>query len=369
MSFFDEADEPRTAPRPAPRRRRTTGGGRRPPNDPQVIRTRRIGAGFALIIAIILIGVLVNSCEVSARNSALKNYNSNVVALIEQSNATSRTFFGVLVSRAGARSIYTSLNQARADADSQLRHVRGLDVPDQDKQAQQYLVLAMQMRRDGIGGVAQNIEQALGGATSKDAVNAIATQMARFYASDVLYKAYSLPLIIGALRSAGIAVGGINGQQLEPGQFLPDIRWLDPTFIASELNVTYKAQGHTKIAPGLHGHSLSSVSVAGTTLQTGSTNTVPASPPPTFTLNFANTGANTETGVVCRVTLNPSAGGTAVSAQTTVPQTTAGQQTTCNVALSAAPKAGSYTLTATIVPVPGEKNKNNNTLSFPVSVQ
>jgi hypothetical protein len=52
-----------------------------------------------------------------------------------------------------------------------------------------------------------------------------------------------------------------------------------------------------------------------------------------------------------------------------VPQTTAGQSTSCQVKLNATPPTGSHTVTATIVPVPGEKNKSNNTLTFPVSFQ
>jgi hypothetical protein len=61
---------------------------------------------------------------------------------------------------------------------------------------------------------------------------------------------------------------------------------------------------------------------------------------------------------------NSSASGT-----TTVPQTQAGQQSTCQVPLSTAPQPGSYTVTATVEPVPGEKNTDNNTQTFPVTFQ
>jgi hypothetical protein len=115
----------------------------------------------------------------------------------------------------------------------------------------------------------------------------------------------------------------------------------------------------------VHGHSLDSVSVGGTTLQTGSTNTLPASQPPTITLNFTNGGQNTEHNLVCKVTIS----GTSASGQTTVPQTTAGQSTSCQVKLNSAPPAGDYTLTASLSPVPGEKNTANNTLTFPVTFQ
>jgi hypothetical protein len=371
LSFFDEADEPRTVPRPAPRRRGTSGGGRRPPGDgggsrpprdrgtrrppgdQQAIQVRRVIAVVVLAVFIILVVVGVHSCAVSARNDALKNYNSNVFAVIGQSNATGHRFFTILTSGGGPRSEQTSINQSRVSADNQLSHARKFDVPDQAKTAQQDLELALQMRRDGIANVARNIQQALGGTTSRDAVTAISTEMARMYASDVLYKDYTLPLVLGALRSAGIAVGGTEGQQINAGQFVPDIRWLQPTFVASQL--------HTNLGTS----STTSVSVAGTTLQTGSTNTLTASPAPTFTLNFSNTGQNTETNVVCKVTISNST----VSGQTIVPQTTAGESTSCDVPLGSAPPKGSYTVTATIEGVPGEKNKANNTMTFPVTFQ
>ncbi len=120
-----------------------------------------------------------------------------------------------------------------------------------------------------------------------------------------------------------------------------------------------------KPAPGLHGHSLDSVSVGGTTLQTGSTNTIPANQAPTVTLNFTNGGTNNEKNVVCKVSLS----GTSDSGQTTVPQTSAGQSSSCQVTLPSAPPAGNYTMTAQIAPVPGETNTANNTLTFPITVQ
>ncbi len=328
---------------------------------------RRAFAFFGLVILVILLGVLVNSCESSAYSSSLKDYADNVDAIIQQSNTTGRQFFAVLTGGGGARSVYTSLNQARNTAANELSHARGFSVPNNLGTAQQDLVLALQLRADAMAGVAANIEQALGGQTSADAVSAIASQMARLYASDVLYKSYVLPLVIGALKQNGIAVGGLNGQPIEDGQIFPDLHWLTPAFVASKLHVRGPAAASQPVTPGTHGHALNSVSVSGTTLQTGATNTLPASP--TFTLNFANTGQNSETNVVCKVTLSPSGSGTSASGQTVVPQTTAGEQTSCTVTLSKAPAAGSYTATATIEPVPGEKNSANNTLTFPVTIQ
>jgi hypothetical protein len=368
VSFFDEPEETRTEPRTAPRRRRPTGGGGRPrPPASQAILIRRIVLAVVVVVAIVLIAVLVNSCEVNARNSALKDYNNGVASLNAQSVNTGASFFNALSGpTSNPTALQHTLNTTANDADAELSKAKGINTPDEVKGAQQDFVMALQMRADGIKNIAQQIQPALQSQTAKDAVNTIAAEMARFYASDVLYKDYSVPQIIGALRGAGITVGGLGGQQVNSSQFLPSIHWLDPTQVAKQLHVSIPTSaGGKPVTPGLHGHQLSSVSLGGTTLQTGSTNQIPASPAPTFTLNFANTGQNTETNVICKVTVS----GSNVTGQASVPQTTAGGSTHCDVTLNGIPPRGSHQVTATIQPVPGEKTTSNNSLTFPVTFQ
>jgi hypothetical protein len=379
LSFFDEADEPVTAPRTESRRptrsrrppgrgRRPSGTGRRPPTDQQAIQIRRAVAAVAILVVLILIVLGVHSCQISQRNSALKDYTNNVSALNQQSTQTGAQLFSELSGGGGASNatnLQNQINQTRVNADSELSKAKGLAVPSEMQGAQQDFVLTLQMRRDGIADIANQIQPALGNSTNKDALNSIATDTARFYASDVVYKGYVTAMIAGALHSAAIAVGTATGETIDASQFLPDIQWLTPSFVASKLGASLPAASSGKVAPGLHGHSLDSVSVNGTTLQTGSTNTIPATPAPTFTLNITNGGQNTETNVTCKVTVS----GTSVSGQTVIPKTTAGQSTSCQVPLTSSPPAGTYTVTAEVVPVPGEKNTANNSLSFPVTVQ
>ncbi|MGH2868546.1 MAG: hypothetical protein ACRDNK_13395 [Solirubrobacteraceae bacterium] len=315
---------------------------------------------------VILIALGVHSCQVSAANSALKDYTNSVSSLIQESDTTGAKLFQELSSAGSgtATSLQNNINQVLASAQKDLSHTRGLSAPDQLKTAHQNLVLAMRMRTNGISTIASQIQPALGTSTSKDAINAIAGAMAQFYASDVLYKDYIATAIAGALHDAGIAVGAPNGESISGGQFVSDVHWVTPEFIATELHVSLPgARRSGKVAPGLHGHSLDSVSVAGTTLQTGSTNSITASPPPTFTLNYTNGGNNNETGVLCQVTVS----GTSVSGEKTVPETFAGQHGSCQVTLKSSPAAGTQTVVATIQKVPGEKNTSNNSLSFPVT--
>ncbi len=315
------------------------------------------------MVIILLIALGVHSCQVSATNSALQDYSNRVSSLNAQSTETGHQLFRVLSTAAGsgsATTVQNQINQTLTTATKQLNEAESLDVPDQVKSANQKLVLTMQMRRDGIANIANEIQPALSSSGSVSAVDAIARETARFYASDVLYKDYASPEIYGAMHAAGVRFGGLN-----PGQFVPNVNWLLPSFIATQLHVTGPGLAPTKIAPGLHGHQLNSVSVAGVTLQTGSTNAIPTKPAPTFTLNFANTGTNSETNVVCKVSVT----GTNVSGQTVVPQTSPGKNATCQVQLSSTPPAGTQTVVAQIEKVPGEKTLTNNSLSFPVTFQ
>jgi hypothetical protein len=310
----------------------------------------------------------VHSCQVSQANSDLRNYAVSVSSLMEHSNQTGSQFFQLLASGQGSANGSNLEQQALVaglNARNQLNSARGLSVPGQLQAAQQQIDLALEMRANGIEGIAHALPSALQSQTSSSSVNTIASEMAQFYASDVLYKDYALPMIVNALHGANIAAGGSNGEPISQGQFLPTIEWLNPSFVAGELSAPTPVAHGGKLAPGPHGHALNSVSVGGKTLQTGVTNTVSSHPAPTFTLNFINSGQNTETNVRCKVTV----AGSTISGQTTVSRTSAGQSYSCHVTLSASPAAGSYTVKASIEPVPGEKNTSNNSQTYSVSFQ
>jgi hypothetical protein len=367
LSFFDEADEPRTTARAASRSRRPRSGGPRPP-DRHTAR-RRQGAALAVIVVFVILIVLgVSSCENSARINSLKNYTNNVSSLIQSSDQIATQFFGVLSGAqpsSNVASVQNQIDQARFSAQNLLGRARGMSVPGEMNGAQQDVLLALQMRRDGIANVAQQIQPALSTATSKDAINTIATEMARLYASDAVYKDYAAPQIAAELHSAGIAVGPPNGETIAGGQFVPDLRWLTPSFVASQLHVGFAAQPATKAAPGIHGHRLDGCTVGGTALSTSSTNTIPLSPPPTFTCTVTNDGQNKETNVTVKVSVQ----GTSISGQSVIPQTTPGNQYNVQVSLPSSPAAGSYTVSATVERVPGETTVTHNTQTFPVSFQ
>jgi hypothetical protein len=284
-------------------------------------------------VIILLIALGVHSCQVSATHSALQDYANNVSSLNRQSAANGKSLFTTLGQAAGSSSapaVQNQINQTLADEKQVLAKAKQMSVPDQVKNANSWFERALQMRVDGISNIAREIQPALSGTASASAINNLARETARLYGSDVNYKDYAVPEIYGALHAAGTRFSPINGDQ-----FVPNVNWVTPSFLGEELHVAVPSSGPKKVAPGLHGHSLTSVSVGGTTLNTGSTNAVPASPIPTFTLTFNNGGTNNETNVKCKVSIN----GSSVSGTATVPETFAGKNATCQVKLNASPSA------------------------------
>jgi hypothetical protein len=333
------------------------------------VRIRQGVALVALIIVIVLIAVGVNSCQNSANKSALQDYGNDVNAVISSSQHSSDNLFTILSSgldSSNAQSKEQSINTIRQDVENDYTRAQRFSVPGSAKTANAHLLTVLQERLDGVTGIANEIQPALGTSDTKDAINTIAGDMALFYSSDVIYKIYAAPELVEALHAKNVAVGG-NGVTVSANQFLPSIKWLDPTTIANTLNVSLPSSGGASKngTGGLRGHSLNSVSVGGQTLATTGTNTITASPAPTFTFSVTNGGNFNESDVRCNVTVS----GSSVTGNKVIPETEAGKTTTCAVTLKSIPPKGDYTVKATVEKVPGEKNLSNNSLSFPVDFQ
>ena len=375
MSFFDEADEPRTTRQ----RRPPSGGGggarRRPPTDEQTLLVRRLVAAGAVVVVLVLLVVLVRGCVGSRREQALKDYNRDVRNLVQESrNQVATQLFEALNGAANRRGedVTTAINQLRVVAEGQLEQAEGLDAPDQMADAQHNLELVLSLRHDGVQQIADRVQAAISrSAQAGQAVDDIAAQMQAFNASDVVYSQRVAPLILRALEDDGIAASydGREGEQVDPyAPFLygNNFTLMSPENVATLLGAS--ATGTTTDtgtpAPGLHGHQLDSVSVGGTTLEPGGTVTLPASPAPTFDIAFTNGGEHDEQNVRVDVTISGSSG-TPITASTVVPTTSAGEAATAQVAFRESPPTGGVAeIRVTIAGVGGERSLDNNTATY-----
>jgi hypothetical protein len=369
LSFFDDDEPPTRQARPRrPARPATTGTRARAtptaPSDAQQLMVRRavaLGIG-ALILILLVLGI--KGCVSSRTKNALRDYNRNVAAIIQDSNdQVSKRLFELLGSGQSTSPIdlQQNVNQVRVTADEDVKRARALDVPGDMKDAQFHLLESLTLRSGGVQKIADLLPD-LQGSGATDAANQIAGQMTAFLASDVVYSARVIPFIMQAL-----AKHDISGQTIARSQFLPDASWIDPGFVRQQL--TGKGGGRNPTgppAPGTHGHGLLSASVGDVPLQPSPGVThVPAGTSTQFVVKFQNQGQNDEFDVGVKIAIQGS--GKPITVQKRVDQTTAGQEAQVTIPLGTAPPIGvPVRVVVTILKVPGELKTDNNTQTYTV---
>ena len=362
MSFFDEDDEPRTR---AQRRRRASGGD--VAADHQTLLVRRAVAAVAIVAIILLLVFVIRSCQSSAKENALKDYNREVSTIGESSSQTGGEFFKLL-GEGGSDSpqdLQTAVSGFQVQADQQLDQANALDVPDDMRSAHESLLMALEWRRDGLDYIAERIRTALGdeGDAADEAIQQIAGQMEVFLASDVAYETRVRPFIKSTLDEHEI-----GGQDIAASRFMPSLDWLQPETVASELGQTLSAgAGRDKgepTGPGLHGTNIDSTSYGDTTLQPGEPNQLTYNADTTFAVKFTNGGENDEFDV--KVTVKIQGGsGDPITLSDTIDQVAPQASATAEFALEDPPPLGSaVTIRVRVAPVPGEEKTDNNEAEY-----
>ena len=227
LSFYDEGDQPTQASTRAARPRRPATAARGPsPPDRQTARTRQaIGLGALIIVAILII-LGVKGCLDSRKDNAMKDYNRNVTAVIDDSdNTVGKPFFARMSTGSrNAQDLQVQINQLRLAADDDVKRAKSFSVPGDMTAAQRNLELVLNLRAESLKKIADQIPSALGrGQTSESAIDKIAAEMQGFLASDVVHQTRVAPLIRDALDK-----NGITGQTIRGSRFLPSLSWLSP---------------------------------------------------------------------------------------------------------------------------------------------
>ena len=101
--------------------------------------------------------------------------------------------------------LYQSILSFKGSADQSAQAGPGAERAGDMTDAQQSLLIALELRRDGLQKISDDIKNALGdeGDNADKAINGIAGQMRAFDASDVLYNARVQPFMSRALSDAG----------------------------------------------------------------------------------------------------------------------------------------------------------------------
>jgi hypothetical protein len=325
---------------------------------------RRTIAILAGLIVLVLLVLGVRGCLDSRKESAMEDYVTDANALVQESNAESRSLFRVLQGPGGqdqAVNTESTLNGLRVESSGLVDRARDLDVPDELSTAQRYLLETLELRRDGLGGVANAIPQALADQERRQSTAQISRMMRVLSASDVIYAWRYVPNLESALEDEDV-----NADAPVESRFLPDTDWLDPAFVADQVaGIRSGDAGDQAAAPGLHGNGLGTVTLGGVALVPGGSATVPLTSDLALEVQVANQGENTETDVTVRATVGE--GGDAIEADAQLDTIAAGETKTVTVPIDEAPPTGqNVPIEVEVEPVPGEEMTDNNVGDFSV---
>jgi hypothetical protein len=325
-----------------------------------VRRAIAVGAGLLVLILLIL---AVKGCRDSAKKQAFRDYFRDAGALVQQSNQESRALFGLLT-RPGTQSavqLASNVNGYRGEAAQLVERAKGLDHPDELNNASRFLVNVLELRRDGIAGIAEQLPTALGDQGQDEAAQRIAVYMRNFLASDVFYTEKVVPGLRKPAKKEGI-----EGEvEIPKSHFLTDLGWLSAATVGDRIGRIRGGGSNGPAAPGVHGTGLGTVTVkpGGQTLSQGGAVDIKAAPNLSFDVQVMNQGENDETDVPVKVSITGA--GKPIVVQQRLPTIAAGQSKTVSIPLAAAPPTGRpVTITVQIVGVPGEKNLDNNKGTF-----
>ena len=315
---------------------------------------RRVAAGVAVVLLIIIV-LVINGCLKSQKQQSLKDYNRQVGEVAQDYEAqVAKPLFTTLAGAAGKTGINVQIqvNQLLVEAQKLTARAKGLSVPGEMANAQRDLLLALDLRVEGITKIGALLPTALGG-QSAQAGPKIAGDMELFLASDVIYSQRVAPLIQQTLSSNGIH-GSTQG-----ARFLPNLGWLQTSTVVERLTGQGKSGSSATATPGTHGSSLVGVAVGTNTLQPEPTlNHIAGGGNPSFTVTVENTGESAETNV--KVEIDVTAGGKSLKASKVINQTQPGQKVNLEVPVTGVPLGVASKIQVNVAAVPGETNVENN---------
>ena len=314
-----------------------------------VRRRMAAGAGVVLLIVIVLI---VNGCLKSQKTQALKEYAHNVSQIAGESDQQVSHPLFVALTNASSKSaldVEEQVDQLHLEAQKQATQANGLSVPGEMDAAQRNLLLALDLRAEGVEKAANLLRTALGG-QAKQASTPLAGNMENFLASDVIYSQRVAPLIEQTLKSAGV-----EGQTVAASHFLPNIGWLEPSTVLSRVTGQPASSQSGETLTGHHGSALKGVSVGANTLEAEpALNHISGGGSPTFTAQVENAGEFPETNV--KVDVNITAGGKQFAASRTIEKTEPGKTASVGIPVTGIPLGAPSKVEVQVEPVPGETN-------------
>ena len=216
--------------RPGPR------GPRRPPRAPQNLTPllRLVGLVAFAILIIVLLVFWIKSCQASSKSSTYKSYMSKISEVASSSQQIGRQLGDTLLApglkRAQLQSKIAALSrQEQLDVD----RGRAITPPGPLVTEHQAVIQALQFRVSGLTGLADAIGATATTKNSTTAAGALASQMQRLLASDVIWSdSFKAP------AEAELRNQGVTGTNDAGGALVPDSQFLQNPALATASAMT-----------------------------------------------------------------------------------------------------------------------------------
>lgn len=332
------------------------------------MRARQLVAlGVGLLVLLLLV-FGVRSCRTSSAERASLGYIQEANAIVQESRQTSEGLFGLLRDPGDESPVklQSTVNGLRVQAEQLAERTAATDHPDELADAHTALVETLELRRDGMSGVARELPSALADEGRDAAARRMAGDMRAFLASDVVYARRFVPAVDGQLRAKEL--GG--RARVAPSVFLDDIAWLRPDTVGQRIDRLRAPQDARAATPGPHGTGLNGVTAtpAGTELTKGAPVKIPTAGGVGFDVAVQNQGKSKED-VTVRLTVTPEGGGEPIEVERKLDKPLeAGQSQSVSIPLADPPPLDQpVSIGVEVVPVPGEQMKGNNKGSFPAT--
>ena len=373
FDFFDEPETVEAAQRRRLPRLEMPGGrgGDRPPRPPRSAPTglvplaRLVGLIAIAIVVVVVLVLWISSCEGKSKQAQYRSYAAKVKAIASGDQRIGAKFASVLLTPAPKKAeLASSLQQYASQEQQAYTQAQQIRPPGPLRAAHQNMINAIALRAKGLAGIGDTLAQAGTSAkTQARTVAALTGQGQLLTASDVVWA----QLFRDAAKQQ-MASRGVKGVVIPSSVFVTNGDIVSSRSFS--LLMQRLAGASTSGTPsGKHGSALVGVRVTpqGTDLSTSSATTIKVSSDLAFNVTFENSGAFAQVSVKVRLTIGT--GGAGISRQKTVSLIQPGQQQTVTFTsfqLPASAFAKPVKVTATVLPVPGETNKANNSATYTV---
>jgi hypothetical protein len=337
---------------------------RRPAGPPRGVTPllRLLALVAILVAALVVFGLLIESCASPSKDETYKSYTRRVttVAASSQQNggelATALTTQGLKVS-----DIVAKLGGIAQQEQQAVNAAEKIDPPGPLRQIHQNMVEALQLRVNGIQGLANAFNQTAASKSSTDA-SKLAGQAERLLASDVIWDDLFKTPAAAVMHAEGVTDVVPPASKFVQNQDLLTERSM--TLILQRLRGASTGGGKPT---GLHGTNIVETNVfpGGAKLSTDQQNTVNATPGLKFVVTVLDSGDSQEVGINVTLTIQKT-GGAIVKTRTIALINPKQQKTVEFTNLGEVPFAKVTTANVDVAPVPGEHNTANNKASYPV---